>query len=105
MRLYNQLKETFGALQEHIKEYESLLKEYLSTKIILAYNARENRMTQDPQIRVYGKIARGVMISTPNRSIKLSKPLDNVTIRFDRSTGEMVIINHKNEQQVAAVKV
>ena len=105
MRLYNQLKETFGALQGHIKEYESLLKEYLSTKIILAYNARENRMTQDPQIRVYGKIARGVMISTPNRSIKLSKPLDNVTIRFDRSTGEMVITNHKNEQQAAAVNV
>lgn len=97
MRLYEQLKETYGTLRKNVDEYRSLIADFLSTKIILAYYARENRMKEDPQIRVYGKIARGVLISTANKSVKLTKPLENVTIRFDRISGEMVITSHQKK--------
>lgn len=102
MRLYKQLKESVAALQEHVLEYNGFLEDYLATKIVLAYHARENRITQNPQIRVYGKIDKGVMISTANRSIKLTKPLENVTILLDRSTGEMAIKAHNQSQVVTA---
>ncbi len=104
MRLYDQLKESFNALQKQTDEYETLMKNYLTIGIIMAYYARENRMTEDPQIRVYGKIAKGVMISSSGKSVKLTKSLENVTIRLDRASGELRIISHNNKD-VAAVPV
>ncbi len=104
MRLYDQLKESFATLEENVSDYGELLKNFLATKIILAYYARENRMSEDPEIRVYGKIDKGVMISTPNQSIKLSRPLENVAIRFERATGKMVIKQYNTaEAEVVGV--
>ena len=104
MRLYDQLKESFATLEENVSDYGELLKNFLATKIILAYYARENRMSEDPEIRVYGKIDKGVMISTANQSIKLSRPLENVAIRFERATGKMVIKQY-NTAEAEAVGV
>ncbi len=97
MRLYKQLKESFNTLQKQTDEYETLLKNFLTTRIILAYYARENRMSEDPQIRVYGKIDKGVLISSSSKSVKLTKSLENVTIRLDRASGELRISAHNSK--------
>ncbi len=88
-RLYNALKGSLVKLQIEIKDYERQLAEYFTQKMLLSYYIRESSFDESPQIRVLGKIDAGVIITAPNQVVKLTNPLEDVTIILDRYSGKI----------------
>ncbi len=93
IRLFESIKLTFNSYQQAVDLYQKYLDQYLANKSY--YNICQRRLyrTNEPYIKVFGRIEPGVIIATPAHVVKVSKPLDHVLIMLDPFTGRMRFTN------------
>lgn len=94
-RLYNGQKADLLEYKQGLNLYKQLVFKIIQERVHLAYYRKENKTVEDPKIYVYGTIAAGTTITTPNQVFKLTTRRSSVIIRLNEQRGGIQFIDMK----------
>jgi len=90
-RFYINMKDGLAHYRELLEKTKSTLNEFADEKRQLAFYETHTKKETSPEIIVTGKIGNGCAIISSNETFRVREPMENVSIRLNRSTKTLEI--------------